>query len=225
MSDPRTGITASQIVHGEQSLRLHRALSPAGTIIARSAVRSVIDKGRDRGALVVIERKVTDKFSGHLLATLEQTTFCRADGGYSESGQPSDPPLAAPQAVPARAADVIVETTTRPEMALLYRLCGDVNPLHVDPETARRAGFERPILHGLATYGVAARAIVERFGGGVPSRLRSLRARFSAPVYPGETLRTELWASSGAIQFRVTATERESVAINNGVAELADFGD
>ncbi|AJZ56993.1 maoC like domain protein [Paraburkholderia fungorum] len=221
MSDPRTGITASKIVHGEQSLRLHRTLAPEGTITARSFVRAVIDKGPGRGALVVIERRIKDKSSGQLLATLEQTTFCRADGGYSVNGQPSDPPVDAPPATPDRAADDVTATVTRPEMALLYRLSGDLNPLHADPCVASAAGFERPILHGLATYGIAARVILQRLCNGDPSRFKSIRARFSAPVYPGETLRTELWASGGTIHFRVTAVERDVVAISAGMAEVA----
>jgi acyl dehydratase len=220
MNDTRTGIAATKILHGEQMLRMHRPLAPAGTVIARSRVRAVIDKGRDKGALVVIERKVIDKPSGELLATLEQITFCRGDGGYSASGQPSDVAPDAPPAVPDRTADLVIDLPTRPEMALLYRLSGDFNPLHADPGVARSAGFERPILHGLATYGLAARVIVEKICDGDPSRLRSIRARFSSPIYPGETLRIELWRTGSNVQFRGSVIRRGTVALNCGITAV-----
>ncbi len=176
----------------------------------------MIDKGEGKGALVYSERKVTDKASGELLATLTQTTFCRADGGFG--GPPREAP--APHPLPERAPDLVCDLPTRPEMALIYRLSGDVNPLHAEPEFAKAAGFPRPILHGLATFGVAGHALLKSVCGYDPARLAAMAGRFSAPVYPGETIRTEIWRDGKVVSFRARVLERDVVAINNGRAEI-----
>ena len=158
-------------------------------MIGRTRILDVVDKGEGKGALVFSERQISDKASGRLLATLTQTTFCRADGGFGGPKRDTPPP----HALPERAPDFTCDLSTRPEMALIYRLCGDMNPLHVDPDFAKAAGFPRPVLHGLATFGVAGHALLKTVCGYDPARLTAMAGRFSAPVFPGETIRTEFW--------------------------------
>lgn len=219
MQDPASGIDWRQLLHGEQRLRLHQPLAPAGEIVGQTRVMSVTDKGAGKGAVVVVERTVSDAFTGSLIATLEVVTFCRGDGGYSANGQPSDPIDSVSGSLPDRALDAVCDLPTRPEMALIYRLSADPNPLHVEPAVARAAGFERPILHGLATFGLAARAILTAWSESQPERLKMINLRFTAPVYPGETLRTEMWIADGLIRFRARVLERDLVVLSNGVAE------
>jgi acyl dehydratase len=216
MKDPAAGIDWVKIVHGEQALRLHRPIPAAGTVIGRTRVKAVVDKGRDKGALVILERSITDKASGVLLATLDHTTFCRGDGGFGKGDAAPPPPPAVPEGTP----DASCDLPTLPQAALIYRLCADPNPLHAEPAVARAAGFSRPILHGLCTYGVAGHAILRTFCNYEPEKLSGLSVRFSAPVYPGETIRTEMWRRGGTILFRSRAIERDVVVLNNGVATI-----
>ena len=213
---PELGVTWSHVVHAEQGLILHRPVEPEGAVIGRTRIVDVVDKGADKGALVYTERTIIDKASGALLATVSHNVFCRADGGFGGPRRDTPPP----HALPARAPDTVVDLPTRPEMALLYRLSGDVNALHVDPATARAAGFPRPILHGLATFGVAGHALLQQECGYDPARITSMACRFSAPVYPGETIRTEIWRGGGVVSFRARAVERDVVAIDHGRAEV-----
>ncbi|EHP42072.1 acyl dehydratase [Cupriavidus basilensis OR16] len=219
-SNPRTGIDWMQILHGEHRMRFHAALPAAGTVRSKTRVSRVVDKGAAKGALVVTERSITDQASGELLATVEHVSFCRADGGFATAGKPGDAPLDALPATPQGEPDMVMEMPTLPNAALLYRLNGDRNPIHALPAAARKAGFERPILHGLCTYGMAARAILKHACGGVPARLASLAARFSSPVVPGETLRAEMWRIEDQVRFRVLAVERAVVVLSNGVADI-----
>ncbi|KAF1043168.1 MAG: hypothetical protein GAK35_02346 [Herbaspirillum frisingense] len=220
MGAPEAGVDLLKVVHGEQRLRLHRTLPPAGTVSGASRVKAVIDKGRDKGALLIVERELRDA-AGELIATVEQTSFCRGDGGFAEQGQPSDDTPPAMPPVPQREPDLLCELPTRPESALVYRLSADRNPLHADPQTARRAGFPSPILHGLATYGVACHALVRSCCDYDAGRLRALATRFSAPVYPGETIRTEIWRDGPRIQFQARAVERNQIVLANGTAEIS----
>jgi acyl dehydratase len=142
----------------------------------------------------------------------------RGDGGHG--GTISEAP--APHTLPDRPADKSLSLSTLPQSALIYRLSGDYNPIHADPVLARKAGFDRPILHGLCTLGVATRAVLNAYTNGDPSRLRSLQLRFSAPVYPGETIATEFWQDGNVVSFRATATERGVVVLNNGRAVITD---
>lgn len=222
MLDPAFGLTWSHIVHGEETIVLHAPIPPHGTVIGQDRIVGVSDKGEGRGALLFHERTIADKATGTLLATLKQTTFCRADGGF---GGPRGN-AAAPHQIPDRAPDIVCDLPTRPEMALIYRLSGDTNPLHAEPAFARSAGFPRPILHGLATMGVAGHALLKEVCGYNPGRLKVMAARFSAPVFPGETIRTEIWQDAdelgSVVSFRARVKERDVFAINNGRAEIRD---
>jgi acyl dehydratase len=216
LRQPDLGITWTHVVHGEQGLVLHEPVAPQGTVIGRTRILDVLDKGEGKGALVYSERAISDKASGRLLATLTQTTFCRADGGFG--GPKRETPRS--HALPARAPDGVCDLPTRPEMALIYRLSGDVNALHADPKFATAAGFPRPILHGLATFGVAGRALLKAVCGYDPARLTAMSGRFSAPVFPGETIRTEFWRDAGVVSLRARVVERDLIVIDNGRAEV-----
>lgn len=220
--DPDSGLDWVRLLHGEQRLTVHRPLPAAGTVVGHSRITHITDKGEGKGAILVTERRVADE-ADVPYATLQQVSFCRGDGGYSRllGGQPSDEALPALPATPEdRAPDCVDDQPTRPEAALLYRLLADDNPLHADPAVARAAGFERPILHGLASYALAGRALVRQCAGDDPARLRSLDLRFASPVYPGETLRTEIWVSGNLLQFRARVLERDKVVLSHGRAEL-----
>jgi len=214
--DLDTGVDWVRIVNGEQGVTLHRPLAGHGTVVGRSRIVEVIDKGPGKGALVLTERTVTDKASGELIATISQTIFCRADGGFG--GPPRSAP--APHPMPERAPDVVCDLGTRPEAALIYRLSGDLNPLHAEPAVAKAAGFPRPILHGLGTFGIAGHAALKALCGYDPTRLTAFAGRFSAPVFPGETIRTEMWRDGAVVSFRARVVERDVIAINNGRAEV-----
>jgi acyl dehydratase len=214
--DLDSGIDWVRLVAGEQALTIHRPLAPRGTVTGKTRVIDIIDKGAGKGALVLTERTVVDKASGALVATLRQTTFCRGDGGFG--GPPREAP--APHQLPERTPDLVCDLPTRPEAALVYRLSGDPNPLHVDPDVAKAAGFPRPILHGLATFGIAGHALLRSLCDYDPARLTGLAGRFSAPVFPGETIRTEIWRDGAVASFRARVVERDIVAINNGRAEV-----
>ncbi|WP_207206635.1 MaoC family dehydratase [Methylovirgula ligni] len=211
-----TGIDYSKVVHGEQGLVMHRSLPSEGTVVSKTNVVDIIDKGAGKGALLITRRMLHDKSSGALIATISQTIFCRADGGFGGTQRPAP----AVHYLPERPADMTVKMPTSPQAALLYRLNGDLNPLHADPDVAAKAGFPRPILHGLATYGVAARAILKTVCGYDGRRLRSLSCRFSAPVFPGDTLQAEIWQDGDVASFRLRAIERDLVAVTNGRAEI-----
>jgi acyl dehydratase len=216
VKDPATGIDWVKIVHGEQALRIHRPIPATGTVIGRMRVKAIVDKGKDKGALLIQERSITDKASGALLATLEHTTFCRGDGGFGKGDEAPPPPPAVPEGEPEKSCDL----PTLPQSALIYRLCADRNPLHADPAVAKAAGFPRPILHGLCSYGVAGHAILKTFCNYDPARLAGLSLRFSAPVFPGETIRTEMWHRGDTVLFRARVVERNVVVLNNGVATI-----
>ena len=213
LADPATGVDALRLVHGEQSLELHAPLPVQGEVIGRSRVTGLVDRGAGKGALLYTERVILDAATGAKLATLGQTTFLRGDGGFVGPVVPVRKPHPAPEGTPGR----VVDLPTRPEIALLYRLNGDHNPLHSNPEVAAAAGFPRPILHGLASFGLVARALLEGVCGGDPARFGRMECRFSAPVFPGETIRTEIWPQAGGAAFQARVLERDLVVIGNGV--------
>jgi acyl dehydratase len=212
-ANPATGIDAVKVVHGEQRITLHHPLPVEGEVVGRTRVTGLVDKGEGKGALMYSEKEIRDA-SGTLLAVTGSTTFLRGDGGF---GGPSGPVIP-PNAIPETAPDMTVDLPTRTEQALYYRLNGDDNPLHADPDVAARAGFPRPILHGLCTLGVVAHALLRELGNYEAESMKSLSLRFSSPVYPGETIRTEIWRSGA---FRARVVERDVVVVNNGAAVFA----
>ncbi|WP_295374310.1 MaoC/PaaZ C-terminal domain-containing protein [uncultured Pseudacidovorax sp.] len=211
MADASLGINRQMLVHGTQRLMLHGRLQVHQPLIARNRVLELVDKGAAGGALIVMERALHDAASGELLARIESGTFCRADGGFGGRRQLSYEF----RAVPERAADGTVEVHTVPSQALLYRLNGDRNPLHASPAFAARAGFARPILHGLCTYSLAARALMKLNPG---RRLRCLEARFSKPVYPGETIRVVAWTVADGVSFNARVDARNATVLDRGFA-------
>jgi acyl dehydratase len=206
------GLDYTRVVHGEQRLALHRPLPPAGSLIADSRVVGAFDKGKDKGAVVVTETKVRSAEDGAPLFTLGSTTFARGDGGFG--GPAGSGP--APHRLPDRAPDLSCALETRPDQALLYRLSGDRNPLHADPALAKRVGFPAPILHGLCTYGTACRAILQTVCAYDHTRIVGFDVRFSAPVYPGDTVATDMWIDGKTVSFRCRVAARDAVVINNG---------
>jgi acyl dehydratase len=207
------GIDYAKALHGDQTTLLHRPLPTHGIVVSKLAVRDVIDRG-EKGAIIYLDRSVTDKATGELLANVQMGVFCRADGGFGGPNTKTPPVHALPTSAP----DATCDLPTLPQSALLYRLNGDVNPLHADPEVARKAGFDRPILHGLATYGFVGHAILKLAADYDPARIASISGRFSAPVFPGETIRTEIWRDGEIVSFRASVVERGAIVMNNGRA-------
>jgi acyl dehydratase len=207
----------SKVLHGEQYLTMHRPIPAAGSVIGRGRVKELLDKGREKGAVLYVERQILDKADGQPIATMTSAAMLRGDGGFG--GKPGPQP--APHALPDGPARLSLDLKVAANAALIYRLSGDRNPLHADPVAAARGGFKMPILHGLCTYGIAGRAIVKSCCGDDPSRLRGLQVRFSSPVFPGETIRTEMWPEGSRVAFRARVVERDVVVLNNGLATLA----
>lgn len=227
--EPDTGIDWRRLLHAEQQIVLHGPLPTAARVIGQTRVSALWDRGAAKGAFLQLERQVSEADSGRLLATVRQLTLLRGDGGFTERGQRGSegaPP--APHPLPERVADAVCDLATLPQASLLYRLCGDPNPLHADPAVAQAAGFARPILHGMATMGVAAHAVLRALLAYDACRFSAMRVRFSAPALPGDTLRTELWldpadtGQNGAdvISLRTTAVERDVVVLNHGRVDL-----
>jgi acyl dehydratase len=217
VKEPDSGVDWKQVLHGEQGLTIHKPLPASGTVIGRTSIEEIIDKGAGKGALIYQRRDILDQ-AGTLLCSLRSVTFARGNGGF---GGPTGP-TRAPHELPQRPHDAHCDLSTLPQAALIYRLSGDYNPLHADPAVARTGGFARPILHGLCTYGVAGHAILKSLCDYDPTRLRRFDVRFSSPVYPGETIRTEIWKDgAGRASFRCRVLERDVVVLNNGLAEFA----
>lgn len=221
LMDPAAGLDWPRILHGEQSLVLYRPLQAQGEIIGTSRIGEIADKGPGKPALFRVHRTLTD-VSGAKVAELSEVWVLREAGGFGgERTLPGPPPTVVPDTLPSYSLDLPTST----QQALLYRLSGDRNPLHVEAETARIGGFDRPILHGLSSLGLAARALVHLHCGGDPMRLSSISARFTAPVFPGETIRTQSWRDGDELVFRAIATERDAVVIDGGTASVDRFAD
>lgn len=213
---PDSGIDLTRILHGEQAVTMYQTLSPSATVRARECVTDLVDTGED--AIIHSRRDLFDQVTGACIATLQSSLYCRGQGGFGGMRKPSRE-LTYP--LPPRVADDVVEIPTLAQTALLYRLCGDPAPLHVDPEFAWEAGFPRPIMHGLCTFGIAAFAVVTRYADLDARHLKSVRTRFCAPVYPGETLTFELWTAGEAVWFRAWAKNRGIKVLDRGHAILA----
>ena len=217
--EPQYGIAWQKVLHAEQSIILHAPIPVEGRLRGETVVEDIVDKGADKGALLVQRRDVYDEADNRHIATIRQVSFLRGDGGHG--GKSAETPKPAP--MPDTPPDLSCDLESRPEQAMLYRLSGDYNPLHIDPVVAMEAGLDQPILHGLCTYGFACRALVRTVCGGVPERLRRLDCRFTAPVFPGETLRFDIWrVAPGKARYRGTVVERGVKVIDFGLAEYEE---
>ena len=212
----KSGINYLMVVHGEQRLAMHKSLPVSANVTLDERVLGVFDKGKDKGAVLVTERVMTDAKSGDKLCTLVNTIFARGDGGFG--GPKEGAPV--PHTLPERAPDLVHECDTRVDQALLYALSGDRNPLHRDPNVAKMAGFPRPILHGLCTYGTACRAVISSVCKYDATKITGFDVRFSAPVFPGETIVTEMWVDGPVASFRSKVKERDVIVLNNGKCTL-----
>ena len=211
---PELAIAWEKLLHVAQKATFHAALPSQGEVIGRARIASVTDLGKERGAEVIVERTIADAASGTHLCTVEQVLRLRGNGGFSATPAPRPPSSPLPE----RAPDQRVSFATSPRAALIYRLSGDWNPLHADPDIATRGGFARPILHGLASYGVAGWVVLKTFADADAARLQSLSLRFASPVMPGDTLDFEFWQLAGDIVFRALIDGR--TVLDQGRATL-----
>jgi acyl dehydratase len=209
----------ARLVHAEQAFELHRPLPVAGTARTISTVTGIYDKGS--GALVVSENAAVDAATSEPLLTSTGSVFIRGEGGFGGDRGPRTDGSGLSWERPERDPDLRVPQPTRPEQALLYRLTGDRNPLHSDPEFAARGGFAAPILHGLCTYGITGRALLHAVCGSDPARFGSMSGRFSHPVVPGETLVVSIWLDDGGAMFQ-TARQDGTVVIDRGLMRVRD---
>lgn len=207
-----TGLDWVKVLHAGQEIILYKPLPSSGTVEATTVVTDVIDKGERIGALVLTDRVVRDAATGEKLCKLVTTILARGDGGFGGARKATPKTDVIPSGEP----DEVCDLPTLPQQALLYRLNGDFNPLHASPEVARNAGFKAPILHGLCTLGVLTHALLKTCCDYDPAKFKRLRLRFSAPVYPGETIRTEIWRNGKEMAFRCKSLEQDKVVINNG---------
>lgn len=212
------GINHTLVVHGEQRVTLHRPLPFEADLLIDSRVVDVLDKGEGKGAVLYMEGTARLQDTGEPVSTATSTIFARGDGGF---GGPSGPAPVETHQIPDRAPDQTCEMATRDDQALIYRLSGDRNPLHADPEFADAAGFPKPILHGLCTYGVACFSVLKTLCDYDHTKIKSFDARFSSPVYPGETVITDMWVDGNVVSYRCRLKERDVMVINNGRCELA----
>jgi acyl dehydratase len=214
--DPQSGLDWPNILHGEQHLRLFQPLDPAGMVHGETRITDVADKGPGKPALIRAT-KILRTLGGTLIGEATETWVARGAGGF---GGERDLPGEALPPVPDRTPDLAITLPTSVVQAATYRLSGDRNPLHIDSQAARQAGYDRPILHGLSTMGVIARALIHACAGGEARALSEIALRFTAPVYPGDTLATHIWQQGDRVRFRTSANERGVVVADNGNALL-----
>lgn len=212
----QVGVDWSRLVHSEQRLTLHGPLPLGVPLLSRSRVLAVVDRGPEKGMFLSVERTLSVEATAVPLATIVQIVACRGDGGCSSAGIPPKPL----PAVPGRAPDALFRMALPETAAILYRLNGDLNPLHIDPAAAAKGGFARPILHGLSSFGHAGYGI-ERLAGPGLGALQAIAARFSAPTLPGDMLELQIWREGADIRFRCLVPERGVVVIDNGLARIA----
>ena len=207
----------SQILHSEQRLHLFRPLPPAADLLINQRVVDAFDRGPQRGALILLEAEGRLASDDTVIFNMGCTIMARGDGGFGGPKGKGIPP----HRVPRREPDLSCDITTREDQALLYRLTGDRNPLHADPAKARDVGFERPILHGLCTFGIACRAILKTICDYDYTLIREFDARFSAPVLPGDTITTDMWQDGDVVSFSCSVKERDALVLRNGKCTLA----
>jgi len=209
------GVNFMLLVDGERKIVFHKPLQTSGRVTADCRVLGAWDKGPGKGAVIVSETTLSNA-AGEDVLTITGSTFARGDGGFGgpSEGQPE------PHEVPKRAPDMSVDIPTSPDQALIYRLSGDRNPLHCDPAVAKAAGFPRPILHGMCTYGITCRAVLQTYAEYDPSRFKSHQARFSSPVFPGETITVDLWKDGEVVSFEARIKDRGVTVIKNGKTVL-----
>ena len=220
LMDRTTGLDWPRVLHGEQSFRLLRPLPPEGEIVGRTTIGALSDKGPGKPAMLRCTRELSDAASGRPVAVLDEIWILRGAGGFGGENIALSPPR---PSLPDRAPDLKLALPTVRNQAMLYRLTGDRNPLHIDPGSAAAGGFDRPILHGLATMGVVARALVHLACGGDPRRLSAMRLRFTSPVYPGDVILTELWDEGRTLRFRASVPARGVTVVDGGSATRDDF--
>jgi acyl dehydratase len=206
------GLNVAKILHGEERLTLYRPLPPSAELVSSSWVSEVLDKGPDKGALITVSSEGRLAQSGEALYRCDHLIFARGDGGC---GGPTKSDFT-PHVTPDRAPDIVHVAQTRPDEALLYRLNGDRNPLHAHPDAARRGGFAAPILHGMCSYGMACRAVLAAVCDYDVARIKAFDARFTSPVYPGETVHTDIWVDGEVVSFRSRVEARGVTSLNNG---------
>jgi len=214
-ADPSLAIDWVRLLNGQVAFTIHRSLPPEGTVKSTSRVVAVDDKGKDKGAAVFLEKEVTDP-DGVPYATIRQAVFLRGDGGHGGFGVPPE----TPPAVTGDAPDHALELDVARNAALIYRLSGDLNPVHSHPAIARQAGFREPIVHGMCSLGMACRAALRLLCDNQPQRLKSMSIRFASPVYPGERLRFEFFGKGPHFQWRVRVPERNVTVLDRGQLEL-----
>ena len=216
MTDPAFGLDEAMVVAAELKVTLARPLAVADELIGRPRIKEVVDRGPGGPAIILATRDLLAR-DGTPVACIESNLLARKHGGFG-GGVTT---LPAPPAIPDRPPDRVCDLPTTPNLALLYRLTGDENPLHADPERAKAAGFPRPILHGAAIFGIAAHAVLRQLAYRA-DRLESISARFSRPVFPGEKIRTELWMAPAHISFQARVGGRDEIVLTNGLATLRE---
>lgn len=216
MFPPDLGWDFSQVLHVEQRLQLYRPLPATAELLINKRIAASYDLGPARGALVLFEADARLAKDDTALFTIGNTIMARADGGFGGPRGKGPPPHRVPQRDP----DLSCELPTRRDQGLLYRLNGDRNPLHADPALAQRVGYPSPILHGLCTYGVACHAILKTICDYDYTLITGIDARFSAPVLPGDTIRTDMWQDGNIVSFQCAVKERDTVVIRNGKCTL-----
>jgi len=216
MFPPDLGWDYSQVLHAEQRMQLYRPLPPAADLLINKKVVDAFDRGPSRGAMVLLEAEGRLARDDTVLFTLGCTIMARGDGGFGgPSGKGPQP-----HRVPKREPDLSCNIGTSENQSLLYRLTGDRNPLHADPAQAARVGFDRPILHGLCTFGIACNAVLKTICDYDYTLIKGFDARFSAPVLPGDTITTDMWQDGNIVSFRCTVKERDSIVLRNGKCTL-----
>jgi acyl dehydratase len=207
----------SQILHSEQRLRLFRPLPPSADLLVNKRVVDAFDRGPRGGALILLEAEGRLASDDTVIFNMGCTIVARGDGGFGGPRGKGIPPHRPPHREP----DLSCDITTRADQALLYRLTGDRNPLHADPKRAREVGFERPILHGLCTFGVACKAVLQTICDYDYTLVQEFDARFSAPVLPGDTITTDMWQDGNVVSFTCRVKERDALVLRNGKCTLA----